>query len=329
MKRVLAALFATSCVFAVTLAAQAQEKFPNRPVRIITAFAPGSATDIIARVVGEQMRQTLGQGVIVENRPGAFGIIAIEEMARAKPDGHTVMVGNVSTSIITPLLFAKKFSINYEKDVVPVARVAAIPNFLLVTTKDFPPKTLPEFIEYAKARPGKLRFASSGMGSFPQYDMEILAKRAGLDMIHIPMKEGPPGIMKDMAAGDIQASFINVASSAALVKSGQLRPLAVVTEERLPEYPDVPTMKELGFAGIGTVLWSAMFAPAGTPPDVIDTLHAAVNAALASSQAQETFKKQLIRPIPAASVQETRTWLRDEMDKWVRITGEIKIDIAE
>ena len=322
------ALLAAALVMAALgSSAVAQEKYPSKPIRIITAFAPGSATDIIARLLAEQLKQVVGQNVVVENKPGAFGIVAIEEMARSRPDGHTVMIGNVSTSAITPLLYPKKFSIDYEKSVVPVSRVGVLPNFFVVTTKGLPVNTLPEFIAYAKQWPGKVKYSSSGVGSFPHYDTEILAWRAGIEMVHIPIKEGPPVIIRDMLTGDIQASFMNVATSAALVRSGQLKPLAVVTEERLPEYPDVPTMKELGFPGVGTPLWSMMFAPAGTPNDVLVTLHAAVTKALNSDALKESYKKQLITPTPTASLNETTAWLRDEMAKWSKIMSEVKIEI--
>src|SRR6266403_236044 len=158
MKRFVA-LILSALVLAFTSAAHAQDKFPSKPIKVITAYGPGSATDIIIRILGEQLRQVLGQSVVVENKPGAFGIIAIEEMARARPDGYTLMIGNVSTNAITPVLFTKKFSIDYEKEVVAVARLADLPSFFVVTTVDFPPKTLAEFVDYVKARPFKMRYS--------------------------------------------------------------------------------------------------------------------------------------------------------------------------
>ena len=320
---------ALMCVALAGNQAGAQDKYPSKPVRVLVPYAPGGATDIVARVVGEQMRQSLGQSFTVENKPGAFGITAIEEMARAKPDGYTLMIGNVSTNAITPVLFPKKFSINYEKDVVPVARIADLPAFLLATTKDFPPKTVAEFVEYAKQRPGKVRYASAGVGSFPHFDMVLFAKKAGLDMIHIPVKAGASGIVNDMVSGDLQVSFLNVATSAAMIKAGKLRPLAVVTEQRLAEYPDVPTMAEVGYPGIGTVQWQGMFAPAGTPKEVLETLHQAVVQALKSAPVQEAFGKSIIRAVPTSSPDDAKAWLKSEMQAWGKIVAETKIDVEE
>src|SRR5262249_10546084 len=151
-----------------------------------------------------------------------------EEMMRGRPDGHTFMLGNVTTNAITPVLFPKKLSINYERDVVAVSRVVDVPAFLIATTKDFPPKTFAEFLAYARQNPGKVRYGTVGVGSYPHFDMAVFAKRAGLEMIHIPNKAGAAGIINDMVSGDSQVSFLNVASSAAMVKAGQLRPLALV-----------------------------------------------------------------------------------------------------
>src|SRR5262249_55451602 len=195
-----------------------------------------------------------------------------EEMARSRPDGYTLMVGNVSTNAITPVLYKEKLKIDFDKDVASVGRVATLPSFFIATAKDFPPKTLAEVVDYAKKNPGKLRYTSAGIGSFPHFDMEIFARRAGVDMTHIPVKAGAAGMPNDRVNGEVQIPFINVATAAAMVKAGSLRPLAVVSEHRLAEYPDIPTMAEAGYAGVGTLHWQSMLAPAATPKDRIATL---------------------------------------------------------
>ena len=323
------ALLSLLCLGLGAVAAAAQDKYPGKPIRVLVPYAPGGATDIVARVVGEQIRQILGQSFVVENKPGAFGILAIEEMARSKPDGYTLMLGNVSTSAITPVLFPKKLSINYAKDVVPVARLADLPAFLIATKNNFPPKTFAEFIDYVKQHPGKVRYCSVGVGSYPHFDMEMLSKRAGLDMIHIPVKAGAGGILNDLVNGDLQVCFLNVATTAGQVKAGQLQVYAVVSDKRLPDYPDVPTMAEVGYPGIGTIAWQALFAPAGTPPDVIETLHRAVLQALDSEPVRDSFKKSGIRAAPTASPEDAKTWLRSEMETWRKIVAETKIDLSE
>ena len=247
--------------------ASAQDKYPSRPVKVIVPYAPGGATDIVARIVGDAFQKTTGQPFVVLNKPGAFGMIAIDEMVKSEPDGYTLMLGNVSTNAITPIIYAKKLSVDYAKSVVAVTNLIDVPAFLLVTTaNDFPPKTVAELIDYAKKILGKVSYGTVGIGSYPHYDMAYFAKRAGdLDMRGLPNKNGAAGVIQDMLRGDVQAAFLNVASSAGMVQSGKFRPLAVVSRERLKEYPNVPTMKEVGYPDVGTVAWNGVFAPAATP----------------------------------------------------------------
>src|SRR5262249_27262958 len=280
MKRAASILAAILCLAAG--AAAAQGRFPSKPIKVLVPYAPGGAVDIVARIVTEEMRQTLGQPFVIENKPGAVGSLAREEIARGRPDGYTLMFGNNNANVITPILYAKKFTINYERDVVPVARVADVPAFIVATTRSFPPKTFAEFVAYARQNPGKVRYGSVGVGSFPQFDMEILARRAGLDVVHIPNKAGAAGMLNDLVSGDTHVAFLNIATSSPMVRAGQLRPLAMVTEKRLPEYPEVPTLAELGYPGVGTLQWLAIFAPSGVPKDVIETLHKAALAAAGS-----------------------------------------------
>src|SRR5262245_47784225 len=168
--------------------ALAQEKYPSKPIKVVVPFGPGSATDIVMRIVGEQMRPILGQPVLVENKPGAFGILAIEEMARSKPDGYTLQIGNPGTNVLTPIIYKKKFKIDYDKDVSLVTRLSEIPLVLGATTKYFPAKTFAEFIAYAKSNPGKVRYASVGVGSNNHYDTEAFAQWAGIVLTHLPNK---------------------------------------------------------------------------------------------------------------------------------------------
>jgi tripartite-type tricarboxylate transporter receptor subunit TctC len=310
-------------------AAAAQEKYPTRPIKVLVPYAPGGAVDIVARIVTEQMRQQLGQTFVIENKPGAYGILAIQDMARARPDGYTIMFGNNNANVITPILYAKKFTIDYDRDVIPVARVADVPAFLIATKQDFPPTSFPEFVAYAKQNPGKLRFGSVGVGSFPQFDMEILSRRLGIEMIHLPNKNGATGMLNDLVRGDAQVSFLNLATAGPMVRAGQLRALAVVTEQRLPEYPDVPTLAELGYPGVGTLQWLALFAPGGVPRDVIETLHRAAVEAAASPAVGDKLKAQVMRPAPSKSTAEAKTWLADEMTLWRKIVAEVKIEMPD
>jgi tripartite-type tricarboxylate transporter receptor subunit TctC len=310
--------------------AQAQDKYPSRPVKILVPYGPGGATDIVARIVGEHLRDVLGQAFYVENKPGGYGMIAIEDMARSKPDGYTLMVGNVSTNAITPVLFKSKLKINYETDVVPVLRLVDVPAFLLVTTTSFAPRTVPELIAAIKKDPGRVRYGTVGVGSYPDYDMALFAKRAGdLDLTGIPNRNGAPGVVLDMITGDTQTAFLNVASTAAMVKAGKLKPLAVVNHERLPEFPDVPTMREVGFPEVGTIAWQAMFAPAGTPKEILETLHRAAIQAMQVPAARKVFAEQNFNIVPTKSIEEARPWLAQEIATWSKITQEVKIPVPD
>jgi tripartite-type tricarboxylate transporter receptor subunit TctC len=317
------------CLALSAVTVSAQERYPTRPVKIIVPYAPGGATDITARLFGEQMRQSLGEQFVVESKPGAFGILAIEEMARSKPDGYTLMVGNVTTNAITPVLFPKKLSINFAKEVVSVSRLAIYPSFLLTTTHDFEPKSVAELIAYAKKNPGKVRYTSAGVGSFPHFDTEVFSRRAGIDMLHIPNKAGAAGMINDLVVGDAQVAFINAASTASMIKAGKLRPIAVLAETRLADYPDVPTLAEAGFPGVGTLHWQSMLAPAQTPKAVLATLHKAIVQAADAPQLQEAFKKQLVSVKPNASLEEAQSWLDSELAAWRKTVAEVKIDLSD
>jgi tripartite-type tricarboxylate transporter receptor subunit TctC len=330
MRRIGVTLLAAAGLAFASAQAGAQDKFPSKPVKILVPYAPGGATDIVARIVAEPMRQSLGQSFVVENKPGAFGILAIEEMARARADGYTLQVGNVSTNAITPVIFASKFKVNYDRDVAPVTNLIDVPAFLVVTTTNFAVKDVKELVDYAKKNPGKLRYGTVGAGSYPHFDMAYFAKRAGdLDMIAIHNKAGASGVINDMITGDTQASFLNVASTAAQVRAGKLKPIAVVNRERLAAYPDVPTMAEVGFPDVGTVAWNAMFAPASTPKPVLETLHKAAIEALQAPAAKEALTKQNFNIVPSKSVDEAKAWLAGEIATWQKITAAVKIDVTE
>jgi tripartite-type tricarboxylate transporter receptor subunit TctC len=329
MKRLTLVLLSVLGLIAGPLTAGAQEKYPSKPVKIIVPYAPGGATDITARIFGEQLKNILGQQFVVESKAGAFGILGIEEMARSKPDGYTLFVGNVSTNAITPVIYEKKFSINFEKDVVSVSRLAIYPSFLITTTANFDVKSVKELIDQAKKNPGKVRYTSAGVGSFPHYDMEVFSKRAGVEMNHIPNKTGAAGMINDLVVGDAQAAFLNAASSAAMIRAGKLRPIAVIAEKRLAEYPDVPTLAEAGFPNVGTLHWQSMFAPAATPKDVLAVLFKAIGEASKVPQLQDAFAKQLVSVKPSESLDEAQTWLKSEITSWKKITAEIKIDLGQ
>jgi tripartite-type tricarboxylate transporter receptor subunit TctC len=328
MKRLMLALLSV-LPLAFGGAAAAQDKYPSKPVKIVVPYAPGGATDITARLFGEHMKNALGQQFVVENKPGAFGILGIEEMARSKPDGYTLFIGNVSTNAITPVLFQKKFNIDFEREVTSVTRMAIYPSFLITTTAKFDVKSVKELVDYAKKNPGKVRYTSAGVGSFPHFDMEVFSRRAGADMVHIPNKTGAAGMINDLVVGDAQVAMLNAASSAAMIKAGKLRPLAVLAEQRLKDYPDIPTLAEAGFPNVGTLHWQSMLAPAATPRPVLETVFKAVVDASKVPALQETFAKQFVSVRPNASLDEAQSWLKNELASWRKITSEVKIDMTQ
>ena len=307
---------------------QAQDKYPSKPVKVVVPFGPGSATDIVMRIVGEHMRPILGQPVVIENKPGAFGIIAIEDMARSKPDGYTLQIGNPGTNALTPIIYKKKFKIDYDKEVVMVTRLSEVPLVLAATTKDFAPKTYAEFIAYAKANPGKVRYASVGTGSNNHYDTEAFAQWAGVELTHLPNKGGGAAITNDLVTGDAHVALVNAASSTGVIKAGQVRALAVMSEQRLPDYPDVPTLAELGYPN-SKGLWSALYAPAATPHDVLETVRKAAAQALNSEPVETAFKKQMIKATPSGSLDDAQAFNRAEVAYWKKVTEQVKVELPD
>jgi len=303
--------------------------FPAKPIRILVPYGPAGLTDVVARLFAEQLRKVLGGSVFVENKPGASGILAIEELARARPDGHTLMVGNISTNGLTPVLLAKRMRIDYDKDVQIVARLVDVPVFFLATTTNFPPKTFAEFVAHAKANPGKVRFGSAGVGSYQQINTAILAKRAGLDLVHIPFKDGGASILHDLVNGDIHVSWFNVTNPVGMIREGRVRPLAVAADKRLKNYPDVPLIEELGFPDVKPIQWSAAFAPAGTPAPILETLNTAFAKAAQAPEMAEAFQKGGMTPTAQASLAEAQAWLRGQMSSWRRIVDELQIVVED
>ena len=325
MKRIAWTMGFLSAVALAATTAQAQDKYPSRSIRVMVPFGAGSATDITIRIIGEQMRQLTGHGFVVEYKPGVFGILAIEEMAKSTPDGYTLQVGNAGTNVLSPIIYKSKFKIDYDSEVAMVTRLGEIPLILAGTTKDFEPKTYAEFIAFAKANPGKVRYASVGVGSNNHYDTEAFAQWAGIKLYHVPNKGGGGAIANDVLRGDVHVVFVNAASSAGLAKSGMIRVLTVMADNRLPDYADVPTLKELGYSA-GKGLWSALYAPSKTPRDVLETLHRTTVQALNSEAVQTTFKKQMIKAIPDASIAAAQAWNKIEAAHWKKITEDVKIE---
>jgi len=308
---------------AVAFAAAAQD-YPAKPVKMLVPYAPGGATDIIARIVAQRLTESLKESFIVENRPGANGNIALEATAKAPADGYTLLVGNVSTNAINENIYADQLTIRPTRDLVGITKLVEIPH-IVVANASFPANNIAELIALAKKSPGKINYASVGMGSYPHLDMERLERAAGIELTHVPYKGGAGQAIPAMIAGEVQVAFFNMASLLPHIKSGRLKPLAAVPAQRLPELPDVPTLAQQGYPGIGTNAWQGLFAPAATPRPVIDKLYAAVARAL--GQEKDALATKMLTVAVSPSPDEFNALVRRETQAWGDFVREAKIKI--
>ena len=287
MKVMIRALCALLAAFA--LGAHAQAPYPNHPVRIIVPFPAGGTTDILARAVAQRLTEALGQPFVVDNRPGAAGNIGADLVAKAAPDGYTMLMGTVGTHAINPGLYPK-MPYDHVRDFVPVILVAGVPNVLEINPS-IPVNSVQELIAYAKANPGKLNFASSGSGTSIHLSGELFKVMTGVSMAHIPYKGSAPALA-DLVGGQVQLMFDNLPSSLALIKAGKLKALAVTSTQRSAALPDVPTVAESGLPGFEASSWFGLLAPAGTPKDVVAKVNAEVAKWLATPDAKEKLTAQ-------------------------------------
>ncbi len=292
---------------------------PARPVRLIAIFPAGSAPDIIARLAAQWLSDRLGQQFVVENKPGAGGNIATEFVAKSEPDGYTILMP-VSTNTVNASLYPN-LSFNFVRDIVPIAGIAKTP-FVLVVAPNFPAKTLPEFIAYAKANPGKINLASGGIGSTPHVCSELLQIETGIKLTHVPYRGN---YMPDLLSGQVQAVFNPIAQSIELIKSGKLPALAMTTAKRSAALPDVPTIGEFvsGYEAFG---WYGLGAPLKTPPEVIKTLDNAMNTALADPKARARLEQIGVEPMPMNAATFAKHVV-DETEKWAKVIKAQKISV--
>ena len=278
-------------------------------------FPPGGSTDIVARIVAQKLGDRIGQPLVVENRGGAGGTIGTEAVAKAAPDGYTLGFASTSTHAVAPAVYAK---LGYDpvKDFAPISLVAVTP-YLLVVNPSMNVKSLPEFVGYVKARPGKLNYASAGTGSTTHLAMEMLKSAAGLYIVHIPYNgNGPAGTA--VIAGQVEFLFGSLPAVLPHAKSGRVRPLAVGTPKRSPSRPEVPTVAESGFPGFDASLWLSIMAPAGTPAPVVDRLHKEIVAAIAAPDAADALSKAGAEPITSTPA-ELAAMVRDGVEKYGKV----------
>src|SRR5712672_613909 len=295
--------------------------YPNRPVMLIVPFAPGGASDFVARIIQQGVSDILGQQIVVANRPGAAGMIGTESAARAAPDGYTAFLGNIGTVSINPGVYAANMRIKPDRDLSPVTICADTPS-ILITRLDFPAGTVGELIAHVKANQGKVAFATPGSSTLNRLEMEVFKRDAGLDMVHVPYKGGAGPAVTDVLGGHVDLMFTTISSAMQFVKDKKVNALAVTTRERMPDLPDAPTMYELGWKNLVTSSWHGVLVPTGTPRPIVEKLHAAIVKVLAEPAIQARMRNAGVIAVASKSPQEFKVYMDGETAKWNKVIQE-------
>ena len=319
--------FATVALIATLAPAGAQpastssgQAWPQRPVRIVVGFPPGGGIDVVARLLGVKLSESLGQQIVVDNRPGANGILATEIVAKAAPDGHTFFIGTTGNLSVNPVL-AKNLPFNMERDFVPVMQTSSVP-FLIYVHPKVPAKSLDELIAYVKANPGKVNYYSSGNGGLPHLASELLNNIAGIKAIHVPYKGSAPGF-NDLMGGQVQFGFDAVPIGLQHVKAGRVRAVATTGPKRLSFLPDVPAANET-LKGFEVVNWYGIIAPTGTPARAIERLHSEITKAMAIPELRDKLIAQGTDPVDS-NPKAFGTFMKSESAKWAGVIKQANI----
>jgi len=315
---ILAALFAVTLGAAQHAGAQA---YPVKPIRLVVGFAPGGGTDYVARAVAPKLSEALGQPIVVENKPGASGMVGADLVAKSAPDGYTLAVAAAGAMTIAPNLYANP-PFDTLKDFDPVTLIVSSP-FVLVLHPSVPAKSLAEFTALAKAKPGSLNFGSAGTGGAPHLAGELYKKMAGVNIVHVPYKGLAPALA-DLLGGQVQAVFADIGLTLKQIEAGKLTPIAVTGSRRFSALPEVPTMAEAGLPGYTAETWYGIAAPAGTPHALIARLHSELSKLLAAPELQKQFAAQGL-VLVALSPSEFAKRMRDDFNKWAKLIKEANI----
>ena len=308
-----------TCITASPLFAQT---YPNRPIRFIFPFPPGGPTDILGRIIGQKLAERLGQPVVPENKPGAGANIGLEIGAKAKPDGYTITLASPSLSI-SPTLY-KKLNYDSVKDFAPISLVAEIPNVLLVPSSS-PIKSLKELIAYAKANPGKLNFGSGGIGTSNHLASELLKTLAQINIVHVPYK-GSNQAMIGMMGGEVGMVVVGIPPSQGQIKAGKVRALAVLSEERLPAFPNIPTAKEAGIDNFEVTTWYGILAPAGTPREIVTRLNGELVKIIAMPDTKEKMQNAGFEPM-SSTPEKFAEFIKTEIVRWGKVIKDANISV--
>ena len=307
---------------AMTTTASAQDTYPNKPIKVVVPFPAGGATDILTRAITEKLAQRIGQPVIIENRPGAGANIGAATVAKAAPDGYTLLMGSIG-SHSSSVTYHKDPGYNLQKDLMPITAAGTLSN-IVVVGNEVPAKNLAELVAYAKANPGKLTCGSSGTGGLIHLTCEMFKSTAGIDVLHVPYK-GTSFLMPDLISGRVTMSLDTLPPYLSMLKDKKVRALAITTSKRSPLIPDVPTVAESGYPGFESVASYGFFAPTGTPKPIIDKLNKEINAVLLDPQLKENLLAQGI-DLEGSTPEALQAFVNGEIDKWARVikTSNIK-----
>jgi tripartite-type tricarboxylate transporter receptor subunit TctC len=315
LKKVVQIIATTTVVLFLALVPAAAQDYPARTTTIICPYAPGGATDILARMLARGLEERLGKSFVVENRPGAGTVQAAHIVAKAQPDGYTLLMGT-STPLAINATLHRKLPYDPAKDFMPLALIANVP-FVLVVTPSLPVKSVADLIKYAKENQGKLSFGTSGPGSPHHLYMELFKTMTGTDMVHVPYKGSVPALT-DVIAGRIPVMFVDLAPSLQFIKNGNVRAIGVSSKTRVPQLPDVPPVAD-GVPGFEAVAWQMLVAPSSTPKPIVDKLHAALKNIEAQPQFNEQVAKLGMVPVDTPSVAELQAYVKSEIVRWGKV----------
>ena len=320
MPMLLARLCAAALLLLAPAVAASADDYPAKPIRLIVPFPPGGSNDVVGRLIAKQLGDKLGQQVFVDNRGGAGSMIGTEALSKAAPDGYTLGIVSIAFAV-NPALH--KLPYDPFKSFEPVSILATGPN-VLVVNPTLPVNSIAELVALAKKEPGKLNYASAGIGSFQHLGGELFKLEAGVDIVHVPYKGGGPA-MPDVIGGHIKIMFSSLIQTTPFIKSGQLRALGIGGSKRSPVFPDVPTIAEAGVPGYAANNWWGILAPAGTPKPIVEKLHQTVQVALQSPEMQQVFAREGAEGV-RMSAAEFAVFIKAEIEKWRRVVKEAKIE---
>jgi len=297
-----------------------QASYPNRPVKMIVPFAPGGASDFVARIISPRLSEALGQSIVIENKPGASGNIGMEAAAKAPADGYTIYLGNIGTIAINPAVF-QNLAINPQKDFTAITLVAGVPS-ILIANATVPANTVAELVALAKSKPGELNFASPGSSTLNRLEMERFMKLANLNMVHIPYKGGAGPAVTGMLGGETQVMFVTLSSAISFIQAGRLKGLGISTTKRIEALPQVPTMTEAGYPDMVSSSWQGVFVPAGTPRPIVEKIHAALLTTMDSPEIKQRFAGGGVDVMTSKTPEDFASFVNAETARWGKVAKE-------